>query len=239
MKHLKSFLLTVAMLLIALPASAVPFFSTAAPSRLFSFGVRVGVNTSNQTLSKDFFNKWNNNAWGTGFTAGVVVPINFRDFFAIEPGFYYESRSGNYAYSGEYEWIGVDGAMASNTMTQFGHYRNYNFTVPILAKVRFNLSSKVKWSVDFGPYVSWRLKSSGDDFTVIDRDDTGVIGGPGTFIKADDRNFDFGFKMGTGITVFKHLYLGVHYSAGALDVWKKDYLGGRNKAWTITAGWDF
>lgn len=210
------------------PSSAVSFFSTAAPAKLFSLGVRVGINTTNQTVSKDMFDTWNVSSWGTGFTAGVVAPINFRDFFAIEPGFFYESRSGDYAYADE-----VSAAGSQNV--ELGHYRLYNFVIPVLAKVRFNLTSKVVWSIDFGPYYSLRLNSSNRYLTI----NSGVEDADAPFPLGKRKGSDFGFKFGTGLRLLNHFYVGVHYSAGALNAWKDKDMGGRNKCWTFSAGWDF
>ena len=51
------------------------------------------------------------------------------------------------------------------------------------------------------------------------------------------KKFDFGFKMGTGLQVFDHYYLGIHYEAGACKVWK--HYNGHNKAWSFTLGYNF
>ena len=80
-------------------AKANDFLSSEVPDELFNIGVRIGLNTSNRTFNKDFFRSWNTNSWGTGIDAGVVVNLNMRDFFALQPGFFFESRSGNYSYS--------------------------------------------------------------------------------------------------------------------------------------------
>lgn len=211
----------------SLSVSAVGFFSTAAPDKLFSFGVRVGINTTNQTVGKDMFETWNVSSWGTGFTAGVVAPINFRDFFAIEPGFFYESRSGDYAYA--------DPAVSGAQNVELGHYRLYNFVIPVLAKVRFNLTSKVVWSLDFGPYYSLRLNSTNRYLSI----NSGVEDEDAPFPLGKRKGSDFGFKFGSGLRLMNHFYVGVHYSAGTLNVWKDKDLGGRNKGWTFSAGWDF
>ena len=57
---------------------------------------------------------------------------------------------------------------------------------------------------------------------------------------------DFGIKMGTGLQVLGHYYVGAHYLAGCIDAWKdrsignvtKTY-GGVTKAWVFTLGYDF
>lgn len=232
MKSLKPLIPLVAAALAVIPASAQSFFSTGVPEHLFSLGVRAGLNVSNQNVDKGVFNGWNVNSWGSGFQLGAVVSINMRDFFALQPGFFYESRSGNYAYLSE----GLQPvAEETQDFMQLGHYRNYWFTVPVMAQLRFNLLAGAKWTVDVGPYFSWMLHNKNKDAF-----QEGVPEGTAVeYAAAERKRFDFGFKFGTGINFLTHFYIGVHYMAGSLDVWKQKSLGGRNKTWTVTAGYDF
>lgn len=203
-------------------AHAADFFDTSEAATPFGLGVRVGLNASNQTRSSDNMIS-TLDGWGTGFNAGAVFDINFRNYLTIQPGFFFESRSNNYTYIYNYD--------GSNGITEFGHTRHYSFKVPILASVRFNPADNVRLHLDWGPYVSFGFGGS---------DKGSRIGGyeydDGYF---DNRNkFDFGFKMGVGLLFMNHYYVGAHYEAGALDVWKGD-LGGRHKAWIFTIGYDF
>ena len=127
-------------------AKANDFLSSEVPDELFNIGVRIGLNTSNRTFNKDFFRSWNTNSWGTGIDAGVVVNLNMRDFFALQPGFFFESRSGNYSYSQEY----LNGEGKKKDFTQMGHYRTHNFTIPVMASLRFNLSGDLRWVIEAG-----------------------------------------------------------------------------------------
>ena len=95
---MKKLLLSLAVCGATLSASAQDFFSTDDPETLFNLGVRVGINTSNRTLSNSIGNIWNINSWGTGFDAGVVADINFKNYISVQPGFFYESRSGSFVY---------------------------------------------------------------------------------------------------------------------------------------------
>lgn len=214
-------------------ATAADFFSTAEPEKIFNLGVRVGVNTSNRTVGNNIFNHWNSNSWGTGFDAGVVADINIRDYISIQPGFFYQSRSGGFTYSDMLYMIDKDALVH----TQFGHMRSYYFNIPILASVRFNVSDDVRWSVDFGPYMGLRLGSSfSPEVMYIDQS---VYGESYSYSRAKLRSFDVGFKMGMGLNIMRNYYFGIHYMAGATDVWKTPFMKGRNKAWTFTVGYDF
>jgi len=207
--------------------NAADFFSTDKPDSFMNLGLRVGFNTSNVTTSKKAFNAYNLSSWGIGFEAGIVADLNIREYISIQPGFFYESRSGNFVY----RQTGNQGTEDY----QPGHYRTYNFTVPIVASMHFNLADNVRWDVDFGPYVSFHLNRAGDTFSYVyfkpDGTQTASIGKRAAA--------DFGFKMGTGFQVFDHYYIGAHYYAGALHAWKGPFLHGHNKIWAFTVGYDF
>lgn len=237
----KTLLIAICLAPIAFTASAQKFFDNSPGDKLISFGVRIGVNTSDNTIKEDAFNLWNKNSWGTGFDAGVVADINLRNYISIQPGIFFQSRSGDYTYASRY-WvpvIGEDGQTKNEAedVIQYGHTRNYNLYVPVMASVRFNIGSKVRWMVDFGPYFNFKLGSSGNAslYDLVYRDDEFAL----KETEIERRGFDFGIKMGTGFKFFSHYYVGIHYMGGTMSPWKNAGLGGRNKAWTFTAGYDF
>lgn len=219
MNRLKSLSL-ISCVIISATSSAVAadFLDTRATEDLFNLGVRVGFNASNQTHTSDNM-VLNLDSWGTGFDAGVVCDINFRNFIAVQPGFFFQSRSNNYAYIHS----------AAPAITDYGHTRYTTFTIPILASLRLNPASNIRWSIDLGPYFQFGLGGS----------DKGVAGTNFDDGYFDRRHkFDAGIKMGTGFRFFDKYYIGVHYMAGCRDVWKND-LAGKHKAWTFTLGYDF
>lgn len=223
------------------PAGAADFFDTSKSDQFLDIGFRLGVNTSNFTVDDGVFNSWNKNSWGTGFDAGVVASLNIRDYLAIQPGLFFESRSGSYSYITRYYTAVADPenpailTRQANDYVQVGNTRTYNILIPIVANVRFNVTDDVRWSVDFGPYFNFRLKKSGSCRRPDFKED--ILSGH-RFVKAESNAFDFGFKMGCGLNIKQHYYIGVHYLAGALDVWKTSSMGGRNKGWQFTIGYD-
>ncbi len=223
--------------ILALNASAKDFFSTAEPQSVFDITAHFGVNTSNRTIGKKVFDNWNNNSWGTGIDLGATVDINFREWISIQPGFFFESRSGNYAYSS----LIVTPQDEISSVTQFGHGRSYNFTIPILASVHFFVADDIRWNVELGPYLQFGLHNSFSEKAFYNAGNmpVGPDTNPGQWEAAKTKAFDFGFKFGTGLTILQHYDLGVHYLAGALDVWKPSKLGGRNKAWVFSVGYKF
>ncbi len=225
------------------PLSAEKFFDTSAPEKFITLGARIGVNSSNLTVKDDIYDLWNKNSWGTGFEIGAVADIHIREFLIIQPGIFFQSRSGNYTYASRF-WVPTadENGVIKNEgvdMVQYGHHRNYNFNIPIIISGRFNIAPKVKWMVDLGPYFNFLLNSTGTGSLYSLRYD-GLDNLPQLHATDSKRSkFDFGFKLGTGFRFFNHYYVGMHYLAGALTPWKNEGLGGHNKCWSFTAGYDF
>lgn len=205
---------------------------TEMPSSLFNLGLRAGINTSVHTFDSKFFNTWNINSWGTGFDAGVVFDINLRRYLAIQPGFFFESRSGHYSYVHTF----IDENQDITPFSQLGHYCSYYFNIPVMVSLRFSLADNVKWLVEAGPYLQLKLHSSDSENIDVFSGDTYDSPLPE---QAKANSSDFGLKLGSGILVNDHYSFSIHYLAGMRDVWKKPFNGGRNKAWTFTVGYNF
>lgn len=216
----------------ALNAAAADFFDKSLPEEVFTLGMRAGVNTTNRTIGADVFSDWNYNYWGTGIDLGAVADIRFRDYISLQPGFFFQSRHGDHAYITQVESV-VDGVQQLDPLTQVGHSSRYTVNVPILCRIHFNVTDELRWSVDAGPYFSWIVGKHDSNVKYY----TGTIADGATHIVG--RTFDFGIKFGTGLTLNRHYYFGIHYMAGCLDAWRQHSLGGRNKAWTFCLGYDF
>ena len=214
------------------------FFDTSDAPQFFTFGGRVGFNTSNRTFPNGNFNQWNYNGWGTGFNVGVVANLNFKEYLSIQPGIFFDSRSGGYSYLSNY--INVMGQQ--DTHYQMGHLRGYNLIIPVMGIVKFNVTENVKWLVEFGPYLQFSLKQTGQNGTIVlYRTPSQTSYEP---YAVNPNKFDFGFKMGSGLKLFEHYYIGFHYLAGVCHAWSLPsslglFSGGHNKEWTFTIGYDF
>lgn len=230
---LRVFFAVFSLVLASFSAMAEDFISTETPSRLFNFGIRAGVNTSNSTFPAGYFDTWNKNSWGTGLQAGVVLNLNMREFFAVQPGFFVESRSGDFSYVQSY----VNSKKENDNFIQMGHIKNYFVTVPVMFSFRFNLSATLKWLLEAGPYAQFRVRSSGmGNIDIITKD---FSQGSLEVEHPKSNSVDFGVKLGSGIMFKDHYSFSVHYMAGLTNVWKAPFEGGRNKAWTFTLGYDF
>lgn len=215
-------------------ASASDFFSTEKCDNLFTFGARIGVNTSNRTIGSNALpGVYHNESWGTGFDVGVTVDLNIRDYISIQPGFFFESRSGSYVL------MGSPTNLASTTepaeIAQAGKRNSYNFTVPVMAVMHFNVTDDVRWNVELGPYVAFVLDSKlkNKRFIVDGVSDEHLF-------SQNAASVDFGFKMGTALELFDHYYVGAHYMAGCLDAWKDLKIGSYTKSFGgVTKGWVF
>lgn len=219
-------------------AKAQEFFDTSMASQFFTFGARVGFNTSNRTFPQgNYFNEINT-TWGTGFNAGVVANLNFREYLSIQPGIFFESRSNN-LFNAAYE---NEKGNPYIFLYEKDHMRSFYFTIPVMGIVNFNLADRIKWSVEFGPYFQFSLKQTGSQNDVHlltympdpeNPNQINLISYTGKH-----RSCDVGLKMGTGLQLYEHYYVGVHYLAGLCNAWKLPE-GGRNKGWMFTVGYDF
>lgn len=228
MKLLKS--LSVAALIAVASANvqAQDFFDTSAPDKFMTVGARIGINTSNQT-SPGEGKSLNLDSWGTGFTCGAVVDLNFRDFFALQPGVFFESRSHNYSYV-----LPIDAVGASGEMTSYGHTRSTWLKIPLLASVRFNPAPSLQWAVQAGPEFGFGM--GGSDKTHFDSPSTGKVDFKDGYFDLR-KKWSFGWKLGTTLRYADHYLVGVHYVAGSSSVYKDK--GGHHKAWVFTLGYDF
>lgn len=212
-------------------ANAQAFFDTSAPEKFFTFSGRIGFNTSNRTVPSSNVTYYNHESWGTGFNVGVLANLNFREYLSLQPGLFYESRSGNFAYASRYGNI----LNPEEVQYGFGHWRAYYFTVPVMGIVKFNLAENVKASAEFGPYVQFQLKETGK---AIEYFEYLPLENHYHHYEAEQAKIDLGLKMGAGLQFYKHYYIGFHYLAGLCHAYKHP-AGGKNKSWMFTIGYDF
>lgn len=231
---MKSLRLVLSVLAVAFATSVFgqEFFSKDEPKSLFNIGLRLGLNTSNRTFSKDAFDQWNVNSWGTGVDAGCVVDINIRDYISLQPGLFVETRSGNYSYAQYY----YDNNGKQLDFTQLGHDRSFNVTIPVLASLKLNLTENVRLVAEIGPYVQYFIHDSASDKIQVIVHQT-LPSDPIKVKYVHPVPLDAGLKAGCGISLFKRYSFFIHYMAGAKKAWKEPFNGGKNKAWLFTVGY--
>lgn len=222
---------------------AADFLDTNASGSTITAGLRFGINSSNQ---KGTLRGYSDNAsfnWRTGFTVGGVINLNVRNYFSVQPGFFFENRSFDYTV------VRLDNA-SQLLQNDLGHTRSYSFNIPVLASFHFNLTDGLQWNVEAGPYFQFGIGGN-DEIEQIHSQVSAQPNGQGTYIytKSDrdfygggqwqHRKFDWGFKFGTGLRLYHHYVIAVYYLAGcknssAIPEWKM-----RNKSWNFSIGYDF
>lgn len=217
----------------ATSASAQNFFSNEEPAQLFDIGLRLGINASNRTFPKGAFNQWSVNSWGTGVDAGCVVDINIRDFVSLQPGLFIETRSSNYAYAHIY----YDKNHESDDLSQLGHDRSVNLTVPILVSLKLNLADNLRAIAEAGPYVQYYFYDSATDKVQVVEPQSKPTD-PLRVSRAKPASLDVGLKIGGGISFQRRYSFFIHYLAGGKKAWKEPLQGGHNKEWLFTIGYN-
>ena len=119
---MKKIFFALSLLAVAATASAAEFADTSVPDQMIDLGVRFGISSSNLSADIPHAGEECNFSWKRGFTAGVVMNLNIRDFFSIQPGFYFENRSYDYS------TIRHD-ADRRALETNLGHTRRYAFSI--------------------------------------------------------------------------------------------------------------
>ena len=234
---MKKFLISVLSLIALISTTEIkaqPFFDTSDPDKFITFGARLGFNTSNRSFpNANYTNKILTTTWGLGFNVGAVANLNFKEYLTLQPGFFFETRNSSLVNFNEV--YNSAGKVESQFVAKDGQ-RSCKFTIPIVGVMKFNVTDDLKWNVDFGPYFQFNLSENGS------QDHVKLFYWAGGFepveYTAKLRGFDVGLKMGTGLQLFKHYYIGVHYMAGLCNAWKLPE-GGKNKSWMFTIGYDF
>lgn len=217
----------------ATSASAQVFFSNEEPSQFFEIGLRLGINASNRTFPKEAFNEWNVNSWGMGLDAGCVVDINIRDFISLQPGLFIELRNGTYAYAHTY----YDLKHEADDLSQLGHDRSLNVTVPILASLKLNITDNLKVIAEAGPYAQYFFYDTATDKIQVIKPQSNPTD-PIVVNRAKPASFDVGLKIGGGLSILHRYSFFIHYLAGGKKAWKEPLQGGLNKEWLFTIGYE-
>lgn len=226
------------LLLVLALTTGIAFASNAQDKKL-SLGVRAGVNVSSiradgtiggYDISDEYDFKSR-----TGFHVGAVLDWNVCGNFYIQPGLYFTTRGGK----------------AEEADDDYSYEEKWNMSflqVPILASYRFDLSDKVKWHINAGPYIGvglgGKVKWEENDMGDTDSGDYDMFG------TADDnsdeeknglKRFDAGLSFGTGVS-FSNVYIGVSYDLGLCNLADKkawDKAKFKNGNFAVSVGYNF
>ncbi len=241
---MKKILLSLLAAMISFSAAAADFLDTGASGSPVSFGVRFGLTSASQKTSLSGLSDNVSLNWGMGFTAGAVIDLNVRNYFSVQPGFFFENRS--------YDYTVVLNDPSNQSLTNYlGHTRSYSFTIPVLASFKFNLSESVKWLAEIGPYFAFGLGGN-DEYEFIEMRVAKDDATPSVYNrqKADrdyygnndrwqHRSFDWGAKIGTGIKVNDKYSFMIHYMGGLKNLSQNAGWTMKHRSWSFSLGYDF
>lgn len=225
---MKRFVSLAIAILILIPAAAnAAFMDTNLPEKPFNIGARLGMNWANNSISSKLANTtWDTSSWGTGFEMGVIADLVMRDWIAIQPGLFYQSRSHTYS-------LVCDNANDIYLM----HNLSYTLQIPVLCSARFNVTENIRWIAECGPYMSVFMGHQDSGMTIsIDPE----MGEAPADLTSRRNSVLVGVKVGTGILVRDHYWIGVHYQGGFNNLYKsKAPIGSHAKTWSLTVGYNF
>ena len=230
---------------IAFPSTtkAQDFIDKGTPRQGITCGLRFGITSSNMKTDLKGYSNRTGNDWGTGFAVGGVVNLNVRNYLTIQPGFFFENRS--------YDYTAIlHDAASQSLINNLGHTRNYTFSIPILASMRFQVSKAIEWNIDFGPYFNWGIGGDYEMETIATQVSSDVTG-PNTYVnlyeshdyygdeKWQHKKFDWGIKCGTGFRIMNHYVINFYYMLGLKDISSYKQWDMHSRGYTVSIGYDF
>ena len=238
--YMKNFLLTVIMMC---AVSSISHAQT--PLKL---GLRAGLNISNITERHVSVGSLVDNAenWGKGFVIGAVVDIPLSRYFALQPGFFYDRRTADFAASFTQDVQTENGTISSLIHDEGTTTTNW-FHVPMLVSYKFSPVKEFGIHLELGPYIALGVAGTCKySNALVDGDAiaTEVQEISVSAFKGDDALYfdtDWGFKAGGGILLFEHYYLGAHYLFGLRNLAKNKQLVSKShtREWQFTLGYNF
>ncbi len=207
-------------------AADVPFVNTAAPSRFIDFEIHGLIGTSVVTQNyRSCFPQISRMALSGGVAGGAGARARtwFSDFvgLGIEINFLANSYSNNLAVADD------DATSITNV---FVGNKFYTINVPVYVVFNFNVSSNIRWNVDFGGYYglglgghsnttlySAQVNPVGQLITTITNDRTPYYNSSEKFI-ASSHKADIGLHLGTGLTFRQLISIGLRMEMGLRNV---------------------
>lgn len=208
---------------IALVAVALLICATSANAKIFSFGIKAGLNINKLHFNKEAFTDVTNPDNSTGWEAGVMTEINVP---IVGIGFdvslmYARMNNSSQAYFHE----------NGNVLGAFdGRNVGKNFLMlPINVKYKFNLPVVSHYIVPFiftGPDFAFKL-------------DKNIVNAVKT------KTCQVAWNVGLGVEFISHLQVAASYGFGINNIAEKfnvvnaTDLNVKNNYWTVTAAWLF
>lgn len=204
-------------------SSSSSFFSTDKAEQPVRFTIRGGVNFANIGVSGG--GESESLGSRTAFNAGVGVDIPIIESFYVQTGLFFTSKG--------YKRTEDRGD------TRFTAKGNPAYLeIPILASYRYNFNDATQLEVNVGPYLAFGI---GGKDKLEEKTEAAVIETEeNDFFNDDVKKFDMGLQVGLGVTFLKHVYLGVAYEFGFVNMFKdSDDVKAKNRNFMINLGYKF
>lgn len=204
-------------------SSSSSFFSTDKAEQPVRFTIRGGVNFANIGVSGG--GESESLGSRTAFNAGVGVDIPIIESFYVQTGLFFTSKG--------YKRTEDRGD------TRFTAKGNPAYLeIPILASYRYNFNDATQLEVNVGPYLAFGI---GGKDKLEEKTEAAVIETEeNDFFNDDVKKFDMGLQVGLGVTFLKHVYLGVAYEFGFVNMFKdSDGKSAKNRNFMINLGYKF
>ncbi len=145
---------------------------------------------------------------------GVIADIGIKDWFYIQPGVYFTTKSFDFYLSDKEKVLDFSWRRL---------YELYYLEIPVLASFRIELADDFKLQLNAGPFVACGVGGNVKDIILkseaIDIGD--FLGNP--FVEGEGglHRFDAGLQFGIGFE-YKEFFIGATYDLGLFDITAKD-----------------
>lgn len=218
-------------------SSSSSFFSTDKAEQPVRFTIRGGVNFANIGVSGG--GESESLGSRTAFNAGVGVDIPIIESFYVQTGLYYTSKGYKRTEDVElpYPYNGYSVSLTAKGNPAY-------LELPVLASYRYNFNDATQLEVNVGPYFAFGIggKEKTEEVTAFDKstETAEIVTEENDFFGDDVKKFDMGLQVGLGVTFLKHVYLGVAYEFGFVNMFKdSDDVKAKNRNFMINLGYKF
>lgn len=208
---MKKLLLTICLVL----ASIITCFAQS-----FNFGVKAGLNLSNQSMNPSNASSTKNL---TGFHAGVIADIGVKDI-SIQPGLFFTTK-GEVTPENLKQLTGQGGTYNAKEVLNY-------IEVPVNLLYKIRTAPAVKIYFGGGPYLAYGISGHGTEAGAF----------PTYTVHFDSngyKNPDYGVNLVVGGELFKKLLIDVNYDLGLDNLSRVDGQTIRNRVIGVSVGYLF
>lgn len=216
---MKKIVLVLLAVMCTLGASAQKYWDSSRADKLFTFGVRAGLNASKQYSMDDFADR----GFRLGYQVGLTADINVVQSFSVNTGVMMIQKG--------WKWDYEDNR-GKKKVTDNATY----LEIPLLASYRVKLSDQAQFQLNLGPYFAFGISGdqevknsfpNGDNYKISSYDE--FDGG---------KKFDCGLSIGAGFTL-SNIYVGLNYERGLVNVSRNENKQFQNGSIALSLGYNF